>query len=498
MTPFLKNNIEIYFIIINIIIILIYCLSIALIIMSYRIKNKNYKILWPIPILKFCLPFISVFFFGQIFLLLTTIFDCQNGKAYVSKELACRTGIWFSIEAPLTIIAIILFVLLSLITNNLYYKSTFVRDDSDVLKKTNCYPDIMLLFNKIFIIILFILDNGKEEEHWAILFFLMFISGLNAFCSLIYQNRQNQKLKYLNNIFCFMPFLGFLSLFIGKIFKSLGFDGAIYLFFSWSIFGILFLFFYKKKDLDFVLINHREIQNPYDYLNYILKFHNIILNKNNSRNDFTILKSLLAKKEENCFDIKCPLKQYIEKSSNEINDIFPLLQFCEKLFDFGISKFPNDITLKINYSMLLIFEMNHNKKALIILNKINEKIFSFQDNYNIYRCKRIINEYIINKNKNIIHSFEYKKKIKDFKLLISKTTSLYYEFWTLIIEYKLNFTNNIDNLNKIGSEIIKSNQKIEEEYDALIKIKPDNYELISFYSNFTENILNSNEKTKKK
>ena len=467
--------------------------------MSYRIKNKNYRILWPISILKFGLPFFCMFFFGQIFLLLTTIFDCQNGKTYVSKELNCRTGLWFSIEAPLTLIAMIFFVLLSLITNTLYYKSTFVKNGSDVLKKTNCYPDISLLFNKMFIIILFILDDGKEEEHWVILIVLMAVTGLNTFCNFHYQNRLNTRLNNLNNIFGLMPFLGFLSLFIGKIFKDLGFNGSIFLFFSWGFFGILFLLFYKKKDLDFIFVNHKELNSPGEYLNYIHKFHSIILNKNNSRNDYTVLKSLLSKKEEKCFYVECPLKNYLDKSANEIDDIFPLFQFCEKLFEYGIAKFPNDITLKINYSMFLIFEMNHNKKALIVLNNINSSIFSFHDNYNIYRCQRLIDEYIINNNsnKNVIHSFEYKKKVYDFKLLVSKNTSLYYDFWTLIIVNKLNMNNNIDDLNKIGSEIIKLSEKIEEEYESLIKLKPDNYELISFYYDFTKNVLNDHEKIKK-
>ena len=500
MTPLLKNNVQIYFILVNVIIALIYSLSSMLIVMSYRIKNKNYHNLWQISVLKICLPFLSVGFFGQIFLLLTTVLDCQDGKTYVSKEILCRTGIWFSIEAPLTLLAMLLHALLALTTNTLYYKSTFIKYGSDVLKKTNCYPDVMLLFTKIFVIVLFILDDGKEEEHWIVLFFLNLVTGLNSLCNYFYQTRQNQKLNNLNNIFCLMPFFGFLSLFIGKIFKSLGFNGSIFLFFSWCICGALFILFYKKKDLGYAMINYKQIENPGEYLNYIHKFHKIILNKNNSRNDYTILKSLLSKKEEKCFDIRCPIKKYLENISNEIDDIFPLLQFCEKLFDFGISKFPNDIILKINYSMFLIFEMNNNKKALITLNNINANIFSFEDNYNIFRCQRLIDEYIINKNKNknIVNSYEYKKKVHNFKLLVSKTTTLYYDFWTLIIINKLNVTNNIDDLNKIGSEIIKLNKNIEEEYEALMKIKPDNYDLISFYSNFTENVLNDHEKFKKR
>ena len=493
MTPILKNNIQIYFILVNIIILIIYSLTILIIVMSFRIKNKKLNILWPISILKFCLPFFSVCFFGQSFLLLTTIFDCQNGFTYVSQELICRTGIWFSIDAPLSAIAMVLHTIIALITNTLYYKSIFVKKGPDVLRKTNCYPDIILLMTKISVIVLFILDNGVEDEHWTILFFLILFTGINALCTFHFQNRKNKKLNFLNNIFSLMPFLGFFSLLIGKIFKFLGFNGSVFLFFSWIMLIIIFILLYKKKEMDFVVIDYKQIENPGEYINYLNRFYKLVTNKNNSRSYYTTLKSVISKNEEKCYDSHCPLKKY-SNISDEIDDIFPLLLYCEKLFEYGIAKFPDNISLKINYSMFLIFEMNHNKKALIILNSIHMPIFSFQDNYNIYRCKRLIDSFILNKNKNVMHSFQHKKKIYDFRLLISKVTSLYYDFWTLIIINKLNYSNNVEELNKIGSEIIKLSKKIEEDYDLLIKVKSDNFDLIKLYSYFSENVLNGQEK----
>ena len=251
-------------------------------------------------------------------------------------------------------------------------------------------------------------------------------------------------------------------------------------------------------NMNFVLINHRSIENPGDYLNYIYQFYNIAINMNNSRNDFTVLLSLITEKEERCLDSYCPLKKYINNSLEEFDNIFPLLQYCEKLFEFGIAKFSDDISLKINYSMFLIFEMNNNKKALITLNNIKSSIFDFQDNYNIYRCRILIDEYISkkNKNKNVINFFEYNKKINKLKILVSTSTSLYYDFWTLIIINKLNFSYNYDELNKLGSKIIKENIKIDEEFNSLTKIKNDNYELNKFYSQYIENVLNDKEKLK--
>ena len=498
MTPFLKNNIQIYFILVNIVVALIYLMTILVIIMSYRIKNKKFNILWPISLLKFCLPFFSVCFFGQIFLLLTTIFDCQNGFAYVSKELICRTGFWFIIDAPLSAIAMALLALIALITNNLYYKSSFVRDGSDILKKTNCRPDVILLFTKIAVIITFILDDGVEDEHWAVLFFLILFTGINTYINFKHQNRINIQLKFLNNVLCLMPFLGFTSLLIGKIFKFLGFNGAIFLFFSWILFGAIFILLYKRRIISFTMINYNEIQSPQEYIDYIHNFYSLIVNKNNSRSDYTILKSLISKIEMRCINNHCPLKYFVDDISNEIINIFPLLQYIEQLFEYGISKFPNNISLRINFTLFLIMEMNHNKKALINLSNINSDYNSFQDSYNIYRCKRLIDIFMSQKNKNLFNSFEYKIKIKEFRLMISKITSLYYDFWTLITINRLNSTDNLDELNRIGSEMIKMNKKIDESYNSLIKLKSDSYSLIKLYTYFFKNILNDNERYKKR
>jgi hypothetical protein len=365
-------------------------MAILIIIMSYRIRNGNIKLLWPISFLKFCLPTFSGIFYGQIFLLLTTIFDCQDGFSYVSQDLVCRSGQWFSIETPLTIIAIILHAVMALMKNTLYYKSIYVKKGSDILKKTNCNSDLALLLTKIFVNLIFILEDKSEDSHWAILFFLILFTGLNLNCVFYYQSRQNKKLDFLNKILCLLPFLGFFSLFVGKIFIFLGFNGAIFMFFTWIILGIIFILFYRKKEIDFVSINYREIENTEIFISYVNTFYEIITNREFCRKDYTILKSLISKKEENCFDSQCPLKKY-ENSPGEDN-IFPLLQYCERLFEFGISKFPKDISLKVNYSTFLIFEMNNNKNALIILNNIHNSIFSYHKNYNIYRCKKLKNK----------------------------------------------------------------------------------------------------------
>ena len=98
------------------------------------------------------MPTVSYGFFGQIFLLLSTLFDCQKGNSYVSSTLKCRTGNFFVYISPFVFIAIILYTFIALLTNLLYYKSIFISCNNDALQKSSPVPDISLLFTKIAII----------------------------------------------------------------------------------------------------------------------------------------------------------------------------------------------------------------------------------------------------------------------------------------------------------------------------------------------------------
>ena len=180
----------------------------------------------------------------------------------------------------------------------------------------------------------------------------------------------------------------------------------------------------------------------------------------------------------------CPLRKYLENMNIGIECPFLLNQYCEKLFEYGISKYADDISLKNNYSIFLIVDMNYKKKALMILNTIKKKALSFQNNYDVYRTIRLIEKYnssLFNKNNS---TFEYRKNIQEFKILIKKITVLYFDFLSLLLGSKLQNIDNFDKIHKIGREIMKLNPKIEEIYNNLTIVKTDNLEIIKIYSEF--------------
>ena len=125
--PILRDNSPLYFSFLILNILLIYFITVIIIIMLFQIKKKKLNKLWIIVILKYSLPFYSITFFGQIFLLFITIFDCINGYAYVNEGIKCRTGLWFYFLGPMGIIALIFQIIIGIITNLLYFHPIFIN-----------------------------------------------------------------------------------------------------------------------------------------------------------------------------------------------------------------------------------------------------------------------------------------------------------------------------------------------------------------------------------
>jgi len=468
-----------------------------MLVMAIRIKNKKLNILWPISILKFTLVFMSFTFFSQSFLSLLTVFQCKEGHSFISENLKCRAGIWFYIMGSVIGISLIFQIVIALITASLFFKPVFINTGSDLHKKSSSLQDIVLVLTKIGVNLIFALDKGKESEHWTAIFFLILFTGTNAYYNLALQNRSNHILSLLNDIFSLITVSGYVTLLIGKMFKILEFSGALYLFLVFIIIIIIYIIFYKNKEIDYISIDYTEIKNPVDYLYYISNYYKIIRNKNNSRNYYTVLESLISKIEENCIIQDCPLRKYLENMNFGIECPFLLNQYCEKLFEYGISKYADDISLKNNYSIFLIVDMNYKKKALMILNTIKKKALSFKNNYDVYRTIRLIEKYnssLFNKNNS---TFEYRKNIQEFKVLIKKITVLYFDFLSLLLGSKLQNIDNFDKIHKIGREIMKLNPKIEEIYNNLTIVKTDNLEIIKIYSEFVEGVLKDDEKLEK-
>ena len=410
----------------------------------------------------------------------------------MNKGLECGKGFYYNILAPLTALAAIFQLFMAIITNALYFKSIFNKN-TDILKKISILPDIVFLLTKTVINIIFATDKNNEKDHFIILFFLILFSGINAYFSIFYQSRLNKKLILLNKSLSIILFFAYLFVLGGKLFYNSGFNGLIFLFFVCFLLIIIYIIFYHDNNYNYILIDYMTINNPEDYLYYIFNIYIIFINKNNSRNNNLIFKNIIQISEGKCLDKDCPLKKYIFYDKKGLDNHYLLIKYCDKLFQYGISKFNYDNNLKANYLAFLIFVINDNKKALLILNSIEGNNISFTNDYNIYLCKKLLEKTNnkINDNKSLS---EYKNDLQKFKELIRKTIFLYFQFISLLLECKNKNITNFEKINEIGNQIIELKKQIDDRFKILKRNRTNNTEIITLYSDYIRIVSDKEDK----
>ena len=305
---FLDDNLEYFLVAFYVYITFLLFVLILFFIMSFRLKAGKYNILWPICILKYCLPIICKTFFGQIFILLISAFKCPEGRLYYNSKASCTIGTWFYVGVPISCFAIIIQIILSYVTISMYYQADFISEGNNLLKKRSSISDIIFLMNKIIFIIMFGFDKEKEYEHWGIIFVVCLITGINVYGTLFLQNYENIIIKKLNYFYCLFLFWGFFSLLIGKIFQSWEFNGAIYLFIFGILLILIYCLFHAKTYLEFLHLNFNDINSSQNCINYIKGYLKVIKEKDISRDSSMILTTFIEKMEGGCTNKNCILK----------------------------------------------------------------------------------------------------------------------------------------------------------------------------------------------
>ena len=503
---FMKNRKILYLIILNVYISIIIILFLWVLIAIFTNKiNISVDSIF-IKFLSKFLSSIAFTFFGITFFLLISLFLCdqENQMSFFDKNTQCRKNNIFKLELPFTIISIVFQIIISFNCILIYYTPNFIVEKNDLFKKSDSYYDIIFFLNKIIIIISFLLNQGKSNSNWGIIILIFIITGINTYTVFVYKPYENKFLLMLHKFSSICLFWITCSLIMSIIFNNWNFDGGLYLFFLGIILLIIY-FFYKSKNeeiLQFYCVDFNYLKSSKERLYYIKKYLDLVKNKTKDRSSNIIFQSLIGNKEDNCVNANCKLKHYLELYSQGYESHFTLLQYCQQLFETSISKFPNDVTLKCNFIIFLIVYLNKRKLAHRIFSSINLKKYNIQDNYIIFFCKKCIEKYSkpfskiedIQINKNILDSSEYKNLFKEFLIKIITASSLYLEFWSSLLNYYLEGTENFGKLNELASDITLICEEVEITFKRLHLVKSDDFKVINIYSAFLKDIINDEKK----
>ena len=493
-----RENKNLALVILGVLIVFIYIIFIILVIIAFFEKSKIKYYNSIKNIMRYLLPTLTLTFFGQIFEFLLLIFLCdetQDKNKYNSYECPNNKSLVyaFSVLCP---VAILFLLIISFITNSIYYKPTFMNEKSKALTKIDSFPNIIFFINKILFIALSSINSKNPIYIWFMLIVFFISTYINMITFNKYNNYVNTILKEINKFFSLLLFSFIVYLILGKIFNIWGFNGTLHLFFFSIIISLNSVYLNRRNLISFSTKDFKSLNARSEQILYIQNFLNLVNTRHLCREKIIAFDSLVLLREENCIDNNCKLKKYLKSVEKGQPNDFLLFQYCQTLYELSLKKFPDDAIIKINYIIYLMVQMSKRKLAEKVFNTIKFKLFHFEENFMIFCCKKFIETYnnsveniFKEDNKNVMKRLEYDKLSQEIRSDIIQTTSLYYQFWNVLNKYHVLGIEDYDLLKNIGKQINRLIKGIEEKFEFLQNIKKDDVNLLFLYSGFIKYIL---------
>jgi PAS domain S-box-containing protein len=208
-----------------------------------------------------------------------------------------------------------------------------------------------------------------------------------------------------------------------------------------------------------------------------------------------------------CAKEECPLKQnefktgthFINGSRQSIitddqsvSKYVPMIHLLNKMYFYGIRKFPNNTGLRINYSFFLLENLRMKQQALQELNLAERSKPSFDEEFVIFRYRKIIEDEIAeNKNQgtgnlDIVSEIHFQNRLRNCLVNIEKSSMYHMEFWGQLCED----TPDLNKLNKIGIKIIYSVRDVEDQLFKLQRISNNMPRALKLYGKFLTEVTN--------
>ena len=385
-----------------------------------------------------------------------------------------------------------MFIWIYLLDVYFYISTSFdsTYNTHNVLSKRTSKTDKFAYWKKIVLIIIFTFFDGMTQ--WAFICIIASISLLSFFIYVKELPDYNHLLLYFKLIGKAIFLWSGICLILIKIIQSItNFESGIILFFIGIplIFGIAEK--WQKGKLSKLLVHHSKFSKPFEFLNRIFIINKLIDTFDSRYSQFT-LRGYVNKMEEFCTLDTCPLKKYLHCMNNKEEAIGYLLMYIETVFQVGISRNPNDITLRICYIHFLIAKLNKIHKAYLELIYCETLDRNIEEDFIIYRHKKQFGE---NGDFNFSEELDesglnilFQNNFLKFKNLLIKVSFLYIDFWSLLYENQMEEQQDMTVLNEYGNQINLGVEEVHKLFNKLQKIKENEPELLELYAEFLREI----------
>ena len=451
------------FIFISYILTCLYIIIFISIFIRILFKSKKTELIKIIKLLELMILFQKVLNI-PFMRILFSVFSCKNVFTEIYSEIKCKSGFHYFFIF-ISVILIIIHKIITLIFNTTLYEFGFESDKliTGYSSSANVLLDIIEL--------ILIISYQFISHRMTLSLISLFISLLILIHFLVIHPFSNEfTIKFylsLYALFCWTCILCTISIFL----DDSEFKSGIILLFIGSLFILIIIFitnfdFSIEKIFAFYFNKIRDGYNNILDIDYFLKLEES-LSKKITTDKFKFLFSYISNYERNCVDKNCYLKAFLKtplKTENFENLGIFLLQHAEILYKEAISKYPNNIKLRISYILFLIKKLNKIGKAkreLIIINKLEANL---ECSFLIYKIKKYFDDEekmrIFNNKIEFNQSLSYKLKSKEIIDLIETIINKYISFWNMFLNSDWKKNQEFIKIIKIGEEITYLNNNL--------------------------------------
>jgi len=457
---------------------------------NYLLKTKSIiSILLTLYEFETCLniPFTKI---------LLAVFSCENNYMEYSTNIECYKGLHIGMII-ISCVFLILFIVPTILFHITLFEFGAIHGKLKAAFTSSC--EVKLVLMKIVLVILY--QFVKHQMVLAIITFLIAVFLLFDFIG---------KQPYIKNtivklyliLYLLFAWTGFTCI-VSLLLKETKFEGGILLLLLGYPFIILAVItremkYTINKVFEYVGDKHKDGYKVLMEIEYFLKLEDSLEDEIKSREQ-KILYSYITNYENNCTDNECSLKQFLEyplKIENFEDMKICLMQHAEMLYKSAVSKYPFNAKLRLSYAIFLYKRLNKKQKGTNEILLLNRYTTNLEDAFLIYRAQRYIEEENeghsdSQSNSKIVNSVTYKAILNNIKSLISRITTSYIDFWTILAISDETKSENFLKMSRIGTRISKLNEDLESDFERLERVNLYDQDIIKLYTQYLSDILNN-------
>ncbi|CAK66138.1 unnamed protein product (macronuclear) [Paramecium tetraurelia] len=465
--------------------------------LSYRLKSA---FTWPIYILRILIQMFLSILYMPIMDLFFSLIACttdENGDNVnqIFNDVTCWQGVHI-VHGIVSILGIVIFYLFCITFAMIYYEPRYLPKEPHS-KKSGRNLTIFLTYELV-MIICYTFMVGRSYDYLFIL--IMLVGSFIVFWKMHIENPHNN--VYIAKMWSMLVSVNMWSVILlcfAKFLEGQLFFGTIYAWLSGLPLMIIAVLKTEKLNYDLLLTNLNKVTDPQDVLNltdHLIKLYNI-----QDADSQLMIDGFLEIHRATCAREDCYLKQkklpnqrlakpFFKDQNLQERDV-DLLMVLGQIYFNQIKRFPNEISLRLRYSLFLLDLMKQRQQALNELIQTEQLCPSFDNEFIIFRYKQIV-EYEMNAAQNenmgnldVATELAFQNHMRSFQNKIERATLMHMDFWSQLQED----SPDLGKMNNIGAKINLAITQVEELWNKMQMMTQNLPKAMRLYGKFIIEVL---------